>query len=469
MKLLIEQKIQSGFGVALGILFLIGTGAWWSAHRNLAAFQMVDHTYQVLQQLEHTLIDMLNAETGTRGFVITGDEKFLEPYSDGIAAVHRSVAELKQLTSDNPRQQRRIEELNPLLQETIDLQAELIQWRRSVDERDAHELLTTGLGKQLMDDIRKSIVELETDERQLLLQRTDQARAESRKTITIVLLSGLIATAMIGLANVIVIRDFQKRRHAEDEVKSLNTELQRHADEIAAANKELEAFSYSVSHDLRAPIRHIEGFVQLLGKRAGDNLDEKAHRYMKTIADTTKEMGQLIDDLLSFSRMGRAEMQQELVNLNHMVEKTLAGLEPQTTGRNIVWKKAPLPRAQADPAMLKQVFMNLFSNAIKYSRRRDPAEIEFGVASETENEVVVFVRDNGAGFDMQYASKLFGVFQRLHRADEFEGTGIGLANVHRIITRHGGRIWAEAAVDKGATFYFSLIKAIEQQERRTNP
>jgi len=252
--------------------------------------------------------------------------------------------------------------------------------------------------------------------------------------------------------------DITERKEADAEIRTLSAHVQKRATQLEVANKELEAFSYSVSHDLRAPIRHIEGYVELLGKQLGENPSDKARRYMKTITDTTKEMGQLIDDLLSFSRMGRAEMQKQTVDLNSMVTETVAGLESQTQGRNIIWKHASLPPVQADPAMLKQVMVNLFSNAIKYSRRREPAEIETGVASETDSEVVVFVRDNGAGFDMKYADKLFGVFQRLHRADEFEGTGIGLANVRRIITRHGGRIWAEAEVDKGATFYFSISK-----------
>lgn len=256
---------------------------------------------------------------------------------------------------------------------------------------------------------------------------------------------------------------------SQQEIIGLNDELQRNADQINAANKELEAFSYSVSHDLRAPIRHIEGFVDLLSENLGDQPSAKAVRYMKTISKATNEMAHLIDDLLNFARMGRAEMRLQTVDMNRILAESLAGLKQETIGRNIIWKKKRLPEAQADPALLKQVFVNLLSNAIKYSRHRDPAEIEIGVASETEREVVLFIRDNGAGFEMKYADKLFGVFQRLHRADEFEGTGIGLANVHRIIIRHGGRIWADAAVEKGATFYFSLSQTRSAETRNLNP
>ena len=170
-------------------------------------------------------------------------------------------------------------------------------------------------------------------------------------------------------------------------------------------------------------------------------------------------MQQLIDHLLEFSRLGRVEMNAMAVDLEAVVEEAIKGLEAETSGRNIVWKKAPLPRVQGDPFLLKQVFVNLLSNAVKYTRPRDPAQIEIGCASETADEIDLVVRDNGVGFDMEYSQKLFGVFQRLHRADEFEGIGIGLANVQRIVTRHGGRIWAEGAVNEGARFFFSLRKA----------
>jgi signal transduction histidine kinase len=251
-------------------------------------------------------------------------------------------------------------------------------------------------------------------------------------------------------------------REKEERLTKMNAELEQRVSERTAelegANKELEAFSYSVSHDLRAPVRHIGGFVDLLGKSCADKLDDKGRRYVNMIASSAKQMGQLIDDLLIFSRMGREEIQKTIVDTNQLVESTIASLQRETEGRNIIWKKNALPKLRADPAMLRQVFVNLISNAIKYSQPRNPAQIEIG-AKENAKELVIFVRDNGVGFDMQFADKLFGVFQRLHRSDEFEGTGIGLANVRRIIQRHGGHTWAEAIVDHGATFYFSLPKS----------
>jgi light-regulated signal transduction histidine kinase (bacteriophytochrome) len=245
----------------------------------------------------------------------------------------------------------------------------------------------------------------------------------------------------------------------EAEIFQGSQKVQAANQQLEAANKELEAFSYSVSHDLRAPLRHVQGYVEMLGRATEGQLSDKARRYLKTITDASAEMGQLIDDLLAFSRMGRVEMQETRVSLDTLVQDTVRSLEMMTTGRNIAWKIGLLPQVLGDPATLKQVLANLVGNAVKYSRQRDPAEIEIGYAGEEDGQAIIFVRDNGAGFDMKYAQKLFGVFHRLHRAEEFEGTGIGLAIVRRIIDRHGGRTWAEGELNKGATFYFTLKPA----------
>ncbi|HMP81843.1 MAG TPA: CHASE3 domain-containing protein [Verrucomicrobiota bacterium] len=252
--------------------------------------------------------------------------------------------------------------------------------------------------------------------------------------------------------------DISDRKRAAQLIEKLNEDLERRAASLEVANKELEAFSYSVSHDLRAPLRHIAGFVELLTNKAGEKLDEASHRYLKIISDAAKQMGTLIDDLLVFSRMGRTELRQTKVDLNALVREAIEGLQHDLSGRNVNWKIAQLPTIQADPSLLRQVVVNLVGNAVKYTRPRNPAQIEIGCDDRHAREFVLFVRDNGVGFDMQYSHKLFGVFQRLHRSDEFEGTGIGLANVRRIILRHGGRTWAEGKVDGGATFYYTLPK-----------
>jgi PAS domain S-box-containing protein len=229
-----------------------------------------------------------------------------------------------------------------------------------------------------------------------------------------------------------------------------------HAKEMATVNQELEAFSYSVSHDLRAPLRHIHGYVEMLRGVTAGQLSEKGTRYLQTIADASVEMGELIDDLLAFSRVSRAEILATSVPLDELVTDVIRGLEMATSGRAIVWQIAALPRVMGAASLLRQVFANLIDNALKYSRTRTPATIEIGVAGHEGDRAIFFVRDDGVGFDMQYAHKLFGVFQRLHRAEDFEGTGIGLATVRRIVGRHGGRVWVEGAVNKGAAFFFTL-------------
>lgn len=255
--------------------------------------------------------------------------------------------------------------------------------------------------------------------------------------------------------------DITERHRREDEVKRLNQELAKRSLELEGTNKELEAFAYSVSHDLRAPLRHMAGYTQLLQKRISSALDEKSERYVLMLLESAKKMGNLIDDLLAFSRIGRAETQKTLISMDQLVKEALAEVRQETEGRQITWKIGALPNLYGDRSMLRIVLLNLLSNAVKFTGTRVQGEIEVGAARRNEGEVVVFVRDNGVGFDMKYVNKLFGVFQRLHQSAAFEGTGIGLATVQRVIHRHGGKVWAEASVDKGATFYFSAPRPRE--------
>jgi PAS domain S-box-containing protein len=252
--------------------------------------------------------------------------------------------------------------------------------------------------------------------------------------------------------------DVTDRKRREEEIRGLNQELEKRSKDLQGSNKELEAFAYSVSHDLRAPLRHMAGYAELLQKNASSALDDKGLRYLRMILESAKKMGNLIDDLLAFSRIGRTEAQKTSVNLEQLVKEALSEVQPEVNGRSIVWRIDSLPVCYGDRSMLRLVLVNLLSNAVKFTRPQPTAEIEVGCVEENKDEVVVFVRDNGAGFDMKYVDKLFGVFQRLHHVDSFEGTGIGLATVQRIIHRHGGNVRAEGAVDRGATFYFSVPK-----------
>jgi signal transduction histidine kinase len=248
------------------------------------------------------------------------------------------------------------------------------------------------------------------------------------------------------------------RRGVERELRQARDELEKRSADLAASNQELEAFAYSVSHDLRAPLRHMAGFSELLQKNSAQVLDDKGKRYVGVILESAKRMGALIDDLLGFSRIGRAETNKTSVNLGQVVEEALAEVRRDLNDRKIAWKIGKFSAVYGDRAMLRLALVNLIANAAKFTRTRTPAEIEIGQIDTTADQVVVFVRDNGVGFDMKYVGKLFGVFQRLHSTETFEGTGIGLATVQRIAHRHGGKAWGEGVLDQGATFYLSISK-----------
>ncbi len=255
------------------------------------------------------------------------------------------------------------------------------------------------------------------------------------------------------------VRDVSARRRAEEELRKLHGELEERVGlrtaELAAANDELEAFTYSVSHDLRAPLRAVIGLSQAVLDDYGAGLPEGGQVYLRLIRDEGRRMGRLIDDLLIFSRLGTATLRRKVVDTRLLVQKALGDLRGELEGRAVEVRVAELPECMGDAALLRQVWVNLLSNALKYTRRREGALVEVGCEVRAEG-TVFFVRDNAVGFDMRYVEKLFGVFHRLHGAEEYEGTGVGLAIVQRTIHRHGGRVWAEAAVDRGATFFFTL-------------
>jgi PAS domain S-box-containing protein len=334
-------------------------------------------------------------------------------------------------------------------------------------------LKTTGLKKQ--DIVNKTVTEvLPPSAHELVLGKYREA-IRTKQTVSWEEISEYPNGKKYGLVKVTPIyneqgdcinlvgsvHDITTIKESEIEIRQLNAVLEKRVMErtvqLESINKELEAFSYSVSHDLRAPLRHVNGYMELLTKHNYHQLNDKGKHYITSIVEASTQMGVLIDDLLNFSRTGRMEMKLDTIDMNRALEDALAILEQEITGRAIEWHKTIQPNIYADYAMMRQVWVNLLGNAIKYTRKRTIAKIEIGVRSDT-NEHVFFVRDNGAGFDMKYSQKLFGVFQRLHSSDEFEGTGIGLANVHQVIKRHNGRVWAEAEINNGATFYFSIPK-----------
>lgn len=258
-----------------------------------------------------------------------------------------------------------------------------------------------------------------------------------------------------------IYRRFRAREQEyQKQIEEQNRELSSSTASLKAANKELEAFTYSVAHDLRSPLRHISGFAKLLESDVGDRLSASGRRYLDMVCASARQMGLLIDQLLDLSRLERRELSISITGLNSIVDDVVTHLAQEQSGRKIDWKIGRLPFVECDAVLMRQLFINLLSNAVKYTRHKDPAVIEIGLLEPTPDGPTIFVRDNGVGFSMKHADQLFGVFQRLHRQEDFEGTGVGLATVQRIIHKHGGQVWAEAELERGATFYFTLANSV---------
>ena len=698
MKLSLERKIAVGFGAALVVLLLVTAAAWWNVARFRSTHYWVEHTREVLSQLEQIAGEVIMMQAGVSAFMLTASDEVLDPFDASSSRLTAALTELQRLIADNPRQQERFQRLELMASAARKIMLERITARRAEGFDPVRETRAYTAGQRAVERFRELVREMEAGEHRLLDDRLRRIGLFGRLTVYTLVGMSALATGFVFMAAKIVRRDLRRRRETEhalqesfarvedlynrapcgyhsldgdgvfvaindtalhwlgytrdevvrrmkfaailtpeseaafherfhalkrdgrvtdveyvwrrkdgtefpvllnataiydqdrkyvasratvfdlterkrveaerdrffvlsrdllciadargcfkrinpswehtlghscdelmsrplldfvhpddlertraervrlvaggemvgfenryrckdgtyrwlrwnaritsddlvyasahdvteqrvsaERIHSLNADLASRAAQLEAANLELESFSYSVSHDLRAPLRHIDGFASLLTKRANGTLDAEGRRYVATISQSAKRMGTLIDDLLAFSRIGRVPLCIEAFRHDALVADVIANGSYGTTGRVISWDIARLPDVRADAAMLRQVWANLIENAVKYSSKTAAPQIT--IASRDDlgaGEIVFFIRDNGVGFDMAYAEKLFGVFQRLHSHTEFEGTGIGLANVRRIVARHGGRTWAEARVNEGATFYFSL-------------
>ena len=334
---------------------------------------------------------------------------------------------------------------------------------------DGRELADTGDGAWRDDALRQRLNDVLVRGRELWDYEHHQTTSDGSERVMLINARRMPLPDREDRVVLLTISDVTAAKATENRIRELNQQLEGKVAQVSDVNRELEAFSYSVSHDLRAPLRHVAGFADKLGRHLGDSADDKARHYIDVIGNSARRMSTLIDDLLVYSRLGRSAMRLQAVDMQSMVAETRAILdanaEADTPGRRIEWRIAPLPILVGDENMLRQVWLNLLGNAVKYTGAREQALIEVGHERMADGSHHFSVRDNGAGFDMQYAGKLFGVFQRMHKASEYPGTGIGLASVRRVLVRHGGKVWAEAEPDAGATFHFTLPASLDPNQK----
>lgn len=446
----IETRVLAGFALVFLVLLVIAGVSFRNTNRYFENSELDARSREVLQFLNLTLVLLEESDFGLRRYLVTADPTYLTAYENARQRAPVHLDHLRDITRDHHETHKaRLDRLERLITQTLEAGEQAIVLRKERGFKGVRPLVRDGIATAQLNEIRLLLDEMGKTERALLISRGQESIVGTRSTVVLLSIGTVLQFLLLSLVYYLIRHDIDQRRRVA-------AELEHRGEQLEAANKELEAFSYSVSHDLRAPLRHIDGYAGLLQKSAAKKIDEKGKRYLQTISDSAKQMGRLIDDLLLFSRMGRTEMANTPVQLDQLVKDVVNGLQPEMKKRAVSWSIGQLPVVRADPAMLKQVFVNLIANALKFTATRELAKIEVGSIRSHDGDAVLYVRDNGVGFDMQYVDKLFGVFQRLHRSEEFEGTGIGLANVRRIIHRHGGRTWAEGALDQGATFYFTL-------------
>jgi signal transduction histidine kinase len=417
--------------------------------------EWVEHTNEVIKQSTMTLSNL--QDMAVRAYITTGDSSFLESYHNAMKVLFPRLDSLKALTRDNQVQQIRLDSLRSYAIARVDLCKKYISLanQKKIDTLTLSDF--TRESKSNMNALRATISDI-IHEEEVLLKKRKNTNIQSRNNfnLSVALIFGEIVLLLV-LAFVALLFYLYNRKRYERNILALNIDLEKNVNQLNNANKELESFSYSVSHDLRAPLRIIDGFAKIMSEEYKDKIDTEGIRFIEAIRSNAQHMGQLIDDLLNFSRIGRQELAIHDTNMNKMVAQVLESFRilNKTLGAEI--QVDDMANAKCDEHLIRQVWINLLSNAIKYSRKQQNPTIKVS-SQETDTEIVYTISDNGVGFDMEFSDKLFGVFQRLHKVSEYEGTGVGLALVSRIVTRHKGRVWAYSVPERGATFYFSLPK-----------
>lgn len=443
-----ENKLLAGLTFATFLIITVSILSIEGIQSLLTDSEHVENTSIINNIFISVHTNIIEVQSAERGFLLAGEDKYLTTHKKSNDVIPELFKQLNLFENENSLFEKKIVQLKNIVQERLNYSYQVISLVKTKGLREARILFASGKGKNLTDSIRVFIYSLVTENNDLLKKRKIIEVSQANRIKKIILLSTLFQILLLSVILFIVIKDITGRKKAEGLLHKLNEELE-------TANKELESFSYSVSHDLRAPLRHIDGFIKMLQSSTKEKLDDKSNRYLGIISGAAKQMGQLIDDLLHFSRMSRTAINYSLVDMNQVVNEVKEEIMSTLKNSNIEWKISNLPGIQTDPSMMRVVWMNLISNAVKYTSKVEKPIITID-AQRNENEITFIVKDNGAGFDSNYAHKLFGVFQRLHSSEEYEGTGIGLATVKRIVSRQSGRTWAEGDIGKGAAFYFSL-------------
>lgn len=460
---------------AATVVVVINAGfAFHAVNKLMGSQELVEHTWKAINQVERVMGSAKDAETGNRGYLITGDEAYLQPYNEALHDLPIEVAALRALTSDNPSQQHRIGEMQAVLDQRLALLKQGNDLRRSGNADAVQVLVVSGTGKLQMDHLRALADDAEAEERRLLAERNEEAQSNGTRSRYAV----VIASALDFLLIVFMFRYLAKERglriageitahrlaasraelvERNEEINALNASLEERVQlrtaELEATNRELEAFSYSVSHDLRAPLRTIDGFSLALEEDYTEAIDATGRDYIHRVRTGVQRMGGLIDALLQLSRISRAEITRQTFDISALATSVASALREENPKQGITFHIEPGLTADGDPKLIQVALENLLGNAVKFSSKKPASIVDFGWDPEKN---AWFVRDNGAGFDMFYANKLFNAFNRLHGDKDFKGSGIGLATVSRVIRRHHGKIWADSVIDHGATFWFTL-------------